>query len=64
VPDAQYNDFGPMDLVYEDIGPDDLFEGARHRAETPELRIDARSIGGRDDRRSYPCRGEGIVLAE
>jgi hypothetical protein len=44
VPDAQYNEFGSIDLVYEDIGPDHQFEGARHCAETPESRIDAQSI--------------------
>ena len=64
VPDAQHNDFGPMDLVYEDIGPDDQFEGTGDRAEAPKSRIDAQSIGGRDDRRGYPAGGGGIVSAD
>jgi hypothetical protein len=64
MPDAQYDDFGPMDLVYEDIGPDDQFEGTGHRAETPKSRIDTQSLGDRDDRRSYPARGGGIVSAD
>jgi hypothetical protein len=63
VPDAQHNDFGPMDLVHEHIRSDRQFDGAGHRSKAPESRIDAQSVGCRDDRASYPASGGGIVSA-
>ena len=64
MPDTEYDDFGSVNFIDDDVRPDDQLERALHRAESAETWIGAQAVDCRDNRHRDTARSVRIVLRD